>query len=205
MVNPTPMSEIVPPEGRPRLKFKEAVGICISKYATFTGRARRSEYWWFWVFSIIVMAIPLIAMAVVALVDGAKLPVEPDQLSESAQAIDMIFVVALVLIVLFLGIPSLAVQTRRLHDTGHSGWWLVWGILASLAFEITVLVVLGGAYSECGSIAQIKEAFGVSVFGAIVMLLFYLLNIGLSIAILIFALLDSERGENEYDESPKYQ
>ena len=42
----------------PRLTFKEAIGECLSKYATFTGRSRRSEYWWFGLFVLILTLIP---------------------------------------------------------------------------------------------------------------------------------------------------
>lgn len=199
-----PMNETVPPMGRPRLTFKQAVGACISKYADFTGRSRRSEYWWFWLFSLLLMAIPLIALSVVALVFEGTLPVDPDHVSATTQALDGIILVAMGLMVLFLGIPSLAVQTRRLHDTGHSGWWLVAEIVASVAFSIAELVVLGGAAGRT-SVYNINQAFNVSTIGALVMLLLYLVQVGLCIAIFIFCFIDSQRGENEYGPSPKYQ
>lgn len=76
------------------MDFVTAVKSCASKYATFSGRASRSEYWWFYLFSIIaVMASTLI-----------------DQKLGNA------FQVALFL-------PSIAVGARRLHDIGKSGWW----------------------------------------------------------------------------------
>lgn len=71
------------------------------KYADFSGRARRTEYWMFVLFSIIVAAV----LAIVdAMITGGLLG-----------------------IVYFLGIiiPSIAVAIRRLHDTNRSGWWLL--------------------------------------------------------------------------------
>ncbi|MCI1245955.1 MAG: DUF805 domain-containing protein, partial [Prevotella sp.] len=44
-------------EGRPMLTFVQAVSTVFRKYATFTGRARRSEYWWFQLFQVIVVTI----------------------------------------------------------------------------------------------------------------------------------------------------
>lgn len=88
------------------MSFGEAVKTCFSKYATFKGRARRSEYWWFSLFMVI-----LIFVAVIV--------------DDSMEGIDketgLGFCSGILCLVLFL--PSLAVCIRRLHDTGHSGWW----------------------------------------------------------------------------------
>ena len=72
----------------------DAVKVCILKYANFTDKASRPEYWWFFLFVILVAAIAQI-------------------ISDSAYQI--VAIVAL--------LPLLAVGTRRLNDIGHSGWW----------------------------------------------------------------------------------
>lgn len=82
--------------------FQEAVRTVLSKYATFTGRAARPEFWWFALFSFIVH---LVASFI-------------DQLIFGHQILDGLTSLALLL-------PSLAVGVRRLHDTGKSGWWLL--------------------------------------------------------------------------------
>ena len=74
----------------------------LKKYATFEGRARRSEYWYFFLFNF------LISFAV-ALLDGF-LWLEP---------------VLFQVYALFILIPSIAVTCRRLHDTGRSGWYML--------------------------------------------------------------------------------
>ena len=79
----------------------DAVRTVLSKYADFSGRARRSEYWWF------VLAY-VIAYVVVALIDQA-----------------FGFPILTLILALGLLVPSLAVSVRRLHDTGRSGWWLL--------------------------------------------------------------------------------
>ena len=70
-------------------------------YAQFSGRASRSEYWWFALASLLVII-------VAAVIDGATGG----------------FVVTL-LAYLFIIIPGLAVSVRRLHDTNRSGWYLL--------------------------------------------------------------------------------
>jgi uncharacterized membrane protein YhaH (DUF805 family) len=81
------------------MSFAEAVSTCLTKYATFSGRARRSEFWWFTLATVFVA----IVTAVVDQIVGNAL-------------VSTIVSLALLL-------PSLAVSVRRLHDTGRTGWW----------------------------------------------------------------------------------
>jgi uncharacterized membrane protein YhaH (DUF805 family) len=96
----------------------------LKKYATFTGRARRSEYWFFALFNMIAT---LIAMGLDSVVGIAfdPLPYGP------------------VYFIYYLGVlvPSLAVLARRLHDVGKSAW-MVFIILIPLAGAIWLLVLL---------------------------------------------------------------
>jgi uncharacterized membrane protein YhaH (DUF805 family) len=99
------------------MSFADAVRTCLTKYATFSGRARRSEYWWFWLFTILVQVVTVVV----------------------AQVAHVAFLPALT--VLALIIPGLAVVVRRLHDTGRSGWWLLI-VLLPLVGGIWFLVLL---------------------------------------------------------------
>ena len=72
-----------------------------STYAQFSGRASRSEYWWFALASLLVVI-------VAAFIDGATGGVTVTLLAY-----------------LFIIIPGLAVSVRRLHDTNRSGWYLL--------------------------------------------------------------------------------
>ncbi len=85
--------------------FAEAVGTCFRKYAVFSGRARRSEYWFFW------LAYILTSFAV-GILDALIMP------AASSGPLSTIFILAVLL-------PSLAVGVRRLHDTDRTGWWLL--------------------------------------------------------------------------------
>lgn len=82
-----------------------AVKTCFRKYATFKGRASRSEYWYFCLFNIIVTCVLL----------GLAIAIKQEDISLLFLAL-----VSIYSIVIFL--PSLAAIVRRLHDTGKSGW-----------------------------------------------------------------------------------
>ena len=79
----------------------------LKKYAMFNGRARRKEYWMFFLFNIIILFI-------LGLVEGFA-GIAP----ESGQGVLATLYMAAVLL------PSLAVGARRLHDIDRSGWWQV--------------------------------------------------------------------------------
>jgi uncharacterized membrane protein YhaH (DUF805 family) len=79
------------------MDFVAAIKSCLTNYVAFAGRARRSEYWYFFLFTVIVsLALDLAGF---------------DQVS-------MFFSLVTLL-------PGLAVGARRLHDTDRSGWWLL--------------------------------------------------------------------------------
>lgn len=178
------------------MTFKEAIGECLGKYATFTGRSRRSEYWWFGLFVLILLLIPTgLAIATEGILGK----------TENAFCIVLLMGVASFGVVLWTIIPSLTVQTRRLHDVGRSGWWIVGGVVVGLLYPIAKSVVLGfeALYSD-NEVQNLIDAFQVSTLGGTVMLLLALVGLGLSIAVFVFSLQDSHRGENKYGPSPKY-
>ena len=87
------------------MDFQTSIKTCFKKYADFSGRASRSEFWWFELFL-------WIAMIVAAIIDTMMLGYAFDDNGP----IYIIFSV-----VVFL--PAIAVGARRLHDINRSGWW----------------------------------------------------------------------------------
>jgi uncharacterized membrane protein YhaH (DUF805 family) len=87
----------------------------LRKYADFSGRARRTEYWMFSLFNFLVYIVLMVLLAAAVFLTG--------QSSGNGGAIFLI-VVPLWLYALATLIPGLAVSVRRLHDTGRSGWWI---------------------------------------------------------------------------------
>ncbi len=99
--------------------FSEAVRRCLSLYATFSGRARRSEYWFFVLFNIL-------AGMVALMVDRVLFPGFEDGVLNP-------------LVGLALLLPSLAAAARRLHDRGRSGWWLLIGLVPVLGHILLLI------------------------------------------------------------------
>jgi uncharacterized membrane protein YhaH (DUF805 family) len=97
------------------MSFGAAVSSVLTQYTGFSGRARRSEFWWYTLFTVGVYV-------VVGIVDAAM----------NTTLLGLIVGLGLLL-------PSLAVTVRRLHDTGRSGWWVLIGLIP-LAGAIVLLV-----------------------------------------------------------------
>lgn len=121
------------------MTFSEAVRTCLrEKYATFSGRASRSEYWWFFLAYMIAM---VVLGALLALTGGFE---------GNFNIVSGIVGIALLIVFLGLIIPVIAVTVRRFHDRNLSGWWYLGlvvlgmvpfvGIAASIAsLVITIL------------------------------------------------------------------
>jgi uncharacterized membrane protein YhaH (DUF805 family) len=106
------------------MPFQDAVRICLQrKYVDFTGRARRSEYWFFFLFTVLAGIVGGILDGIFRLRGGPYGSTGPIQ----------------GLIQLALLLPSLAVGARRLHDTGRSGWWLLIGLIPIVGWIILLV------------------------------------------------------------------
>lgn len=126
----------------------ESIKTCFSKYATFNGRAIRSEFWWFALFTFIVSnVLGFIAMG--SMMSGMDLN-NPEAMPSFAFG-PLVIIAMLVNIALI--IPSLAVGCRRLHDTGKSGWWQLLWLLALVPFVgiFIALIVLAYFWAQPGN------------------------------------------------------
>jgi uncharacterized membrane protein YhaH (DUF805 family) len=93
------------------MDIQTAIKTCFNKYATFSGRARRSEFWWF-----------MLAIVVVSvLIEFLGLDV-----------ISIVFSLAVF-------VPSIAVSARRLHDIDKSGWWQLIGLIPVIGWIIAII------------------------------------------------------------------
>ncbi len=114
------------------------------RYAQFSGRASRSEFWYFALFSLIVS----ILLGILDSVLGTGYTYEMDTMSmatETAEAASVTVTQTIgymqTLYGLIILIPTIAVSIRRLHDIGKSGWWLLIGIIPVINF-IGIFVLL---------------------------------------------------------------
>ena len=101
------------------MSFTDAVKSCLSQYVGFAGRARRSEFWYFYLFTIVVGLVALTIDRVI--LNSGNIGVVGSLVS------------------LLLLLPELAVGARRLHDTGRSGWWMLIGLIPLVGLIVLIV------------------------------------------------------------------
>ena len=148
----------------------------LEKYADFTGRAPRAEFWWY-ILGVIIVSIvariidDLIGMTLVG-------PYGP---------LSLILAVGLL-------VPNIAVGVRRLHDTNRSGWWLLLPFVPyCLAFVLGGAAMMGGAATGSGAAAM--AGAGIAGF-------FLIIGLVCAIVILVFYCLPGTPGDNRFGPNP---
>lgn len=96
--------------------------MALKKYAVFSGRAQRAEYWYYVLFYLIINL-------VLGYIDRLMNPAIPQ---DGAGVLTGVFVLATL-------IPSLAVGARRLHDTNRSGWWLLISLIPLIGAVVLLI------------------------------------------------------------------
>ena len=105
----------------------------LKKYATFNGRASRSEYWMFTLINTLI----IIALSILGNV-----------LVSAAPAAAGIFGILMIVYVLATLLPSIAVGVRRLHDTDRSGWWMLIAIVPLVSLILIVFFAMKGTEGD---------------------------------------------------------
>lgn len=158
--------------------------LCItSKYCSFSGRARRAEFWGFMLFYFIGSV--LVNVLSYMIFGGVDLSVDSPEASLQAQiqalsgrqALQGVYNLVLLL-------PTLGVSVRRLHDTGRSGLWITLPFISLIVFVSTIFFVIFG---------MLVWLFAISAF---------VLSISW-IVLLVFFCIDSQPGHNQYGPNPK--
>lgn len=159
------------------MDFVTAIKTCFSKYADFSGRARRSEFWYWYLFSVIVSFVA----GWIPFVGG--------------------------LMNLALVIPQLSVGARRLHDTGRSGWWLLLSIVPGLVMVALAIALFGSAILSIASGEYNPDMVAdnmMSNMGLLVaMIVAWLVTLVCGIILIVWWAKDSVPGANQYGENPK--
>lgn len=102
----------------------------LKKYAVFSGRAQRAEYWYFVLFNLIISI-------VLGIIDG----VIGSGTETSIGILGGIYSLAIL-------IPGLAVSVRRLHDTNHSGWWLFISLIPLIGAIVLLVFMVRDSQSD---------------------------------------------------------
>lgn len=112
-----------------QVTFSDAIKRAFSYYCCFTGRASRSEYWWFALFNAIVSFVISFASGIIfVLVDDSGDPVSDIYANIPSYIYQLIVL-----------LPSMGLCFRRLHDTGRSGWNICWGLLPCIGLIILIV------------------------------------------------------------------
>jgi uncharacterized membrane protein YhaH (DUF805 family) len=92
------------------MTFTDAIGTCFRKYVDFDGCASRSEFWWWFLFTVIVSIV----------------------CQRVSYGLSGVFSLLTLL-------PSIAVGVRRLHDTNRSGWWMLLYLLPVIGWIVLIV------------------------------------------------------------------
>ena len=112
--------------------FVEAVRSGFNNYANFSGRALRSEYWWWGVFAWIA---GLVANIIDSALGGRVYETTVNGIQQGSGPIAASVGLALL-------IPGLSVAVRRLHDTDRSGWWLLLVIIPVIGWIVLIVFLV---------------------------------------------------------------
>ncbi|RFA10682.1 DUF805 domain-containing protein [Subtercola boreus] len=132
--------------------FGEAVRRFYKKYATFSGRASRAEYWWW---ALVAAIVNLVLQTIIQASGVGRL--NADGTMGNPGPVGVLAAIILFVWVLATIVPTIALTVRRLHDTDRSGWW-VFIALVPLVGGIVLLVFTLSAPVPAGERFDLKAA-----------------------------------------------
>lgn len=161
----------------------------LRRYADFSGRSRRMEYWMWIVLQVIIYVAVMVLTMIFG--GGAMMMMGDPTSAMAAGGIIMVILGLYFIWELAVLIPSIAVGVRRLHDTNRSGWW----ILAPIAPYLVAIVSMMGAATSGSQ--------GGMAAGGIITLVCMLAALVLGLTVLVFMFLEGTKGPNKYGPDPK--
>lgn len=124
------------------MTFGQSIKHVFSNYAVFKGRASRSEFWWFFLFTFIVQTIVQIPYQIgLSQIEGANMFWGTNPSGE----MNSLLVIGGALMLIWLAItivPTIAVTVRRLHDIDRSGWWWWLNIVCCIGWIVLLVFQL---------------------------------------------------------------
>ena len=125
---------------KPPLTICESIKTCMKGYFKFKGRARRSEFWPFFIIREIILLI--LYILVLVLTHSEKSQHNGVTITKRVPDSNWFYVVMVLALLIGLGtlLPLIAASTRRLHDAGSSGWWICCYLLIFFFFSGPIIV-----------------------------------------------------------------
>lgn len=170
------------------MSFLDSVKTCLSKYVRFSGRASRSEYWWFILFV-------FVASTVFGMVDNVLFGVGPTA-GGSNGPLQSLFGLAMFL-------PMLAAGWRRMHDTGRPGWFLLLPMLVTMgSFFFLMAGMVGFAAMQTLGADPVALVGPAAFLGMTGMFTVIIVQLVLLVLLLWWLTGPSEDGSNAYGPPP---
>ena len=168
------------------MNLSDAIISCYRNYFNPRGRASRAEFWYFYLFSILVgIGIVLASILIGTTIASNRTNQGFEDLAIIISAMLFAFIITLGAV----GIPLFMVWIRRLHDIGQTGWWM------ALPFGMQILVLLsGGSFLN---VFQVSGGTGISNMG-----LFSAVANLVQVALLVVAVLPGQPESNAYGAVP---
>ena len=168
----------------------------LKRYAQFSGRSRRKEYWMFTLLNVLIYVFLTILQIVIG--GGMAAMTQPGMSDPAAgaglAAVGVVGILQILVSLAFL-IPSIAVGVRRLHDTNRSGWWYLLPVIPYvLGFGLLsygLISSIGGGDSNGGP--------ALAIVGGLLLFVGFIC----AITVLVFFCLDGTRGPNRFGADPK--
>lgn len=159
----------------PALTAGEAIKSVLSNLTNFSGRARRSELWWYWLVYFLVVVVLSFTLSMYPVLHSV--------------------------IVLLLQLTMWSVTVRRLHDRGHGGWWVAAAIIIGVVSN--VYLAQSGFYEAMATVnPDVDETM--AILSSPVLSVLGLLSFIVNITIFVFCVRDGKPEDNKYGPSPKY-
>ena len=168
--------------------FSAAIKTCFSKYAAFSGRARRPEYWWFFLFIVI-------GSVAATLVDGVIFGFGTPE-APATQVVSPIFSLVTIL-------PVFAAGWRRMHDTGRPGWYLLIPLGVSIGTMLGLMLgVFGFAKMEVAGVDEETLRGAASGLGMAGIAIMGIVQLIVSVLVIWWLTRPTQAGANPYGEEP---
>lgn len=143
-MNPPVLGAGTPPSPAPPLPgatWSEAIGRFFRLYATFTGRASRSEYWWTVLFLVLVWLIPTLLFGPGLVIAGMAAVQREPVVDDGSRLLSAALVIVGLLVAVTV-VPSLAILWRRLHDAGFPGPFFFFSVIPVIGCVFVFVLAL---------------------------------------------------------------